>query len=121
MARVLVVDDEADIRLFHRLVLESAGHEVSEAIHGEAALQAATASSPDLIVTDLMMPVMTGDKLIAAVRAVPKLAGVPVVMISASPGKPNDSGANIVFRKPVDVRDLLQSVESLTSTEREAS
>ena len=121
MAKVLVVDDEADIRLLHRVLLESAGHEVTEAIHGAEALEAAKASAPDLIVTDLMMPVMTGDQLITAVRAVPALADVPIVLVSASLGKPAQAGADVVFRKPVAMDQLLRSVVDLTSKSQRAS
>ncbi|MEY2571743.1 MAG: two-component system, OmpR family, operon response regulator KdpE, partial [Acidimicrobiaceae bacterium] len=60
MARVLVVDDEDDIRLLVRFTLEHAGHEVIEANDGASALAAAAEQRPDLMVLDVMMPDVDG-------------------------------------------------------------
>ncbi|MBG0568042.1 response regulator [Actinoplanes sp. NEAU-A11] len=60
MGRILVVDDEPDLRFVLRRVLMRAGHEVVEAGDGAAALAAVSAWLPDLVVTDMMMPVMGG-------------------------------------------------------------
>ena len=60
MRTILVVDDESSMRFLLRMILESAGYEVVEAPHGAAALERAKESPPDLVVTDLMMPVMNG-------------------------------------------------------------
>ena len=60
MARILVVDDEPDQRFLLKRSLTRAGHEVTEAGDGAAALRAITQAAPDLLVTDMMMPVMGG-------------------------------------------------------------
>src|SRR4051812_27816502 len=65
--RVLVVDDEDDVRTFVRLVLETAGYEVRCAADGKEALQAIHIERPDLVVLDLMMPVMDGWQVLAAI------------------------------------------------------
>ena len=121
MAKVLVVDDEMDIRMLHRMMLETAGHTVIEAHHGGAGLEAAKASQPDIVVTDLMMPVMTGNELITALREIPQLSTVPVLLISSSPGEPYKAGATMVFRKPVNMAELLQAVKDLTSTRQDVT
>jgi CheY-like chemotaxis protein len=64
MSRILVVDDEPDERFLLRRMFERAGHEVLDAADGAAALAIVRESAPDLIVTDMMMPVMDGPELI---------------------------------------------------------
>jgi two-component system chemotaxis response regulator CheY len=85
MATVLVVDDEPDVRFLLRLEFEVAGHQVSEAADGAAALKLIETFRPDLIVTDLMMPVMDGRELIARLRADAKTAGIPILQLSSNP------------------------------------
>ena len=65
MARVLVVDDEPEVRLLHRILLEKGGHDVAEAVDGSEALDHALENDVDVVITDLMMPVMDGRQLIA--------------------------------------------------------
>ena len=79
MARILVVDDEPDERFLLRRLFERAGHEVTEAADGAAALAIARESLPDLVVTDMRMPVMDGAELIRRLRADPATAGIPIL------------------------------------------
>jgi PAS domain S-box-containing protein len=80
--RVLVVEDNPDMSRFVGEVL-SADFEITTAPDGEAGLAAALEQQPDAIVTDLMMPRMTGDQLVRAVREHPELDAVPVLVITA--------------------------------------
>ena len=82
MAKVLVVDDEPDLRFLHRRILVRAGHDVSEACDGAAALESVRESPPDLVVTDVMMPVMGGIEFIQRLRADPSTEAIPVLAIS---------------------------------------
>jgi CheY-like chemotaxis protein len=82
VARILVVDDEPDQRFMLRRIFERAGHEVTDACDGAAALQAVRCSRPDLVVTDVMMPVMGGLELIRRLRAEPATAHIPVLVVS---------------------------------------
>src|SRR5262245_22599669 len=68
MARILVVDDNDLVRTSVRMILESAGHEVSESGDGRAALETVRAAAPDLVLTDLVMPGTQGADLIAELR-----------------------------------------------------
>jgi CheY-like chemotaxis protein len=98
MAGILVVDEESDQRILLRRILERAGHEVSDAGDGTAALSAARESAPDLVVTDMMMPVMDGRELIRCPRGDPATAGIPV---PAAGGGPRRAGAaDAVAPKP---------------------
>lgn len=111
MARVLVVDDDPDIRDTVAGLLEDHGFEVSTARHGMDALaQLRTLGPPDLILLDLLMPVMDGVEFIQALRAADgDLAKVPVVVVSASSTvrPPPDI---LVVRKPFGLDRLLDVV-----------
>lgn len=113
MRTILVVDDESNIRFLIRMILEGAGYQVVEAPHGAAALKQAQESPPDMVVTDLMMPVMTGRELIEQLRAGPKTADIPIVVISANPKSKLDS-ADVVLRKPFQPDELVQAARSLS-------
>jgi two-component system, chemotaxis family, chemotaxis protein CheY len=82
---VLIVDDEPMTRsLLRRVLTRDCGCTVSEATDGLAALSSCGTTPPDLIITDLRMPVMDGIELIEALRQVPALAAIPVVMMTAA-------------------------------------
>lgn len=107
MARILVVDDESSVRFLLRVAFEMAGHEVEEAPNGLAAVQAVEdGRAPDLVATDFMMPLMNGGELIARLRANPKTASMPVILISSSPGSERKTSADAFFRKPFDPEKL---------------
>jgi CheY-like chemotaxis protein len=82
VARILVVDDEPDERFLVRRMFERAGHEVQEAGDGEEALRAVRDSCPDLLVTDMMMPVMDGRELIRRLRAEPGTSTITILVSS---------------------------------------
>jgi len=78
--RILVVDDESRIRDLLRVVLEGRGYDVDEADNGAAALQSVKEASPDLVILDVMMPVMDGLSACKAIRAV---SDCPILMLTA--------------------------------------
>jgi len=80
---ILVVDDEPDIRLFLKTVLEDAGFEVMTADNGKHALDRIKDHKPDLISLDLVMPRMGGLKLLKYLQKNPKLAGIPFIVVTA--------------------------------------
>jgi CheY-like chemotaxis protein len=113
MPTVLVVDDEPDIRSLIRRILERAGHDVVEAGHGAAALEAVRRSPPDLVVTDMMMPVMNGSELVARLRADPDTAAIPVLFVSANGHR--ELGADAVLHKPFEATALTEIVNQLVN------
>ena len=103
-----------------RLIFENAGHVVVEAPHGKAALELIRPNSlPDVVVTDLMMPVLTGAELIEQLRLEQRTAAIPVVVVSASSdaaGTLQASGlVQAVVRKPFDVYALVDCIEKVAN------
>jgi two-component system, OmpR family, phosphate regulon response regulator PhoB len=83
MARVLVIDDEAPIRLLCRVNLEAAGIEVTEAEDGKVGLESARAEPPDVILLDVMMPGMDGWQVFSELLNDERTAHVPIVFLTA--------------------------------------
>lgn len=110
--KVLVVDDDPDIVFVLRVTLEAAGFRVVEAQDGATGLEAAKREHPDVLITDLMMPVMDGHELIRSMRADPALAATPIVVVSAKPGTVD--GVEAIIRKPWRNEELLQRLSELT-------
>jgi len=81
--KALVVDDESDVRLFVRTILETAGWTVDEAANGQEALDLANEDPPDLVVLDLMMPVKDGFETFRELREGVFTKDIPVVMLTA--------------------------------------
>lgn len=83
MPLVLVVDDEPHIRRLVAFSLEKRGHRVLEAADGPSGIATAYAEMPDVILMDVMMPMMSGFEALDRLKADPATAGIPVVMLSA--------------------------------------
>ena len=111
MARILVVDDEPAQRFALRRIFERAGHEVTDAGDGAAALRAVRASPPDLVVTDMMMPVMGGSELIKRLRCEPATAAIPILAASGDPYLA--VGADAVISKPFRSEHLIEAADGL--------
>ncbi|MEW5852909.1 MAG: response regulator [Myxococcota bacterium] len=112
--RVLVVDDEEDIRESLRSVLELEGFQVLTAENGRAAWTTLTsAPRPAVILLDLMMPVMNGGEFLAALRADAERQGIPVVVLTAFADRAGGLGADVVMEKPVDPEALFRVVHRL--------
>jgi CheY-like chemotaxis protein len=109
--RILVVEDEPDVRYVLRRVFEGAGHTVAEAGHGAAALELVRTSAPDLVVTDMMMPVMGGAELISRLRADPATAQIPI--LAATGDVQLARGADAVLAKPYRREELLTAANAL--------
>jgi len=111
---ILIVEDEDDFRAAVSAFLENAGYRVVEAEHGEAALRSLRSSTEFcLILLDLFMPVMNGWSFRAEQQKDPKLAGIPVVVITAARDVTRhaaDLGAVAAVPKPIDFNHLLEQV-----------
>lgn len=115
--RILIADDNEDMRLFCKTVLEMAGHEVQTASDGQAALEEFLRHPPDLLLTDLSMPRMDGFALIRAIKQEPHFAQIPVILCTAYGNgrlkRLKPLGTNLVMEKPIDPEELAQTVETL--------
>ena len=116
--RVLVVDDDVSIRGFLAEALKDEGYEVQTAGNGHEALVLLRVWRPDLILLDLMMPVMDGWAFRMEQRLMPGMADVPVIVLSATrdlPAKAEQLEPAYLFSKPFDLHDLLSTIEQATT------
>lgn len=122
MPRILLVDDDEQVRQLLKIILERAGHEVVEAEDGSQAVEIYDPATVDLVVTDIVMPVKEGIETIMELKVInPE---VPIIAISGG-GRidPEDYlkwaqrfGVAYTFTKPVDSQELLDTVAELVGT-----
>ena len=115
MPKILVVEDNDDVREMMAVTLELEGHRVSTAANGQEALeQLRTGEKPSVILLDLMMPVMNGWEFRLELERDPALADLPVVVISAATGElVRNTRADAFIPKPIDMDQLLDVVGDL--------
>src|SRR5437899_11875141 len=114
--RILVADDEDNIRLLVSTTLQSSDLEIIEADNGSVAYDKAIAERPDLLVLDWSMPGMTGPQVLAALRQQPQLAAVPVIMLTATGQEKDRQHAQSLdvaeyLVKPFSPLQLLETVQ----------
>jgi DNA-binding response OmpR family regulator len=116
--RIVVADDDPDIRRLIVFTLKRRGYAVREATDGDAALALVSEDVPDLVVLDVMMPGRTGLEVAAALRGAPETAAIPIVMLSAK-GQETEvqaglrSGAQSYLVKPFSPQALAAEVAAL--------
>jgi CheY-like chemotaxis protein len=125
MTTVLVVDDEPLIAMALEAALEDAGYRVATAANGRQGLERlAEAPRPDLVLLDMMMPVMNGPAMLAAMAAEPDLAGIPVVVLSSLPEEAIRArvgeGVAAILRKPYSAEQVLDAIARVLGQVREA-
>lgn len=116
MALIVIAEDEFLIAEVLVMMLEDAGHDVAPAAHGLAALDLVREKRPDLVITDFMMPLMTGLELAKAIRSDDALAEIPVILVSGAQGNIGRSHPdmfNAVLDKPYQEKRLLETVTRL--------
>ncbi|MGD0481841.1 MAG: response regulator [Terracidiphilus sp.] len=114
MTRILIVDDAATVRMYHRGILESAGYKVEEALNGIEALEKALEASFDLYVVDINMPKLDGYGFLRELRQ-QEIAQQPAIMVSTEAAAGDEkaayqAGANSYLVKPVRPSQLLSYV-----------
>lgn len=118
MPKVLVAEDDRELRRFIVRILQREGYFVTEASDGDEAIKSAIADRPDVLVLDLMMPVKDGFEVIEAIRSDARLKDLPIVLNTALPPKALPEKERNILRgvvahitKPFDYKDLLYKVK----------
>ena len=118
MKRILIAEDEPSIVLSLQFLLGEAGHEVITAANGSDAVALAERHKPDLLVLDIMLPVVDGFQVCRTLRANPELRDMRILMLTAR-GREREVargmvlGANAYVTKPFGTRELMKTVEQL--------
>ena len=115
---ILVVDDNADLRGYVGQILREAGYQVRSTHNGEVGFNLAVASRPNLIITDLMMPVLSGMEMTRKIRENKDLQGTPIILLTAKADEASriegaERGADAYLSKPFNDRELLAEVRNL--------
>jgi CheY-like chemotaxis protein len=112
---ILVADDEFDMTSTLQAILEDEGYHVLICADGREALERICATRPDLVLMDVMMPLLSGFEVLGAMRASPGLESVPVVLMSViAPGvRREDYPWHAFLRKPFGVDLLTRTIEKL--------
>ena len=115
MARILVIEDNADNMVLTAMLLESAGHTVLRAIDAEAGLTMARAESPDLILMDIQLPGMDGLAATAILKQDPSTRAVPVLALTALAMKGDEeriraAGCDGYIAKPISIQSFLATI-----------
>ncbi len=118
MAKILIAEDERDIRDLIAFTLRFAGHEVFAATNGEEAVNMAPKVNPDLILMDVRMPRMTGYEACKAIKQNPSLKDIPVVFLSAKGQESEikqglDAGAEEYLLKPFAPDQLTARIKAI--------
>ena len=121
-AKVLVVDDEPDVVTMIQRALEAEGFEAISAFDGISAVDIADEESPDLIVLDIMMPMMSGYEVCEQLRMNPRTKDTPIICVtSAHAGEVVDrcrkAGATILIMKPFSPMELVAQIKRLISVD----
>ena len=120
MAKILIVEDNAlNIKLFCDL-LAAHGHEPEAVTDSRNAIEAARSFSPDLVITDIQLPHVSGLELIRLIRADEQLAAIPIMAVTAYSAQGDEeriraAGAQAYVSKPISVMRFAQAVEDLLS------
>ena len=121
--RILVADDEERSRRLLHHILEAKGYEVIFAENGQQALEKAFAEQPDVILLDVMMPIVDGYEACRRLKADPRSAPIPVIMVTALSDRQDrikgvDAGADDFLLKPIDREELLLRIRNAAYRKR---
>ena len=117
MNRILIIDDAATVRMYHRMILEAVGYKVDEAINGVEALEKALLEPYDLYIVDINMPKLDGYGFLRQLRS-EDMEQAPAIMVSTEEAEHDQTaafraGANCYLAKPVRPEQLLAHVRML--------
>ena len=116
--KILIVDDETEMVEVETMRLRASGYEVATACDGRSGFEKARQWAPDLVILDIMLPVMDGYQVCAALKKDPQCGKIPIVLVSAVDRKYDTDlgrkvGADFYFTKPFEPRVLLDKIREL--------
>ena len=120
MIRILIVDDDPGTRFVLRLILEREGHEILEATDGVKALEILNSDPlPDIVMSDLMMPIMSGFQLIHRLRSEARTLTVPIVVVTSNPdaalGLASAGLVDAIVSKPFTAAAFAERIQEVAS------
>ncbi len=117
---ILIVEDNDDLSVLFRLVLESAGYQVAAVDNGYDALEYVEKTKPQLVLMDIMMPEISGLQVSRNIKQQPSFQSLPILLVSAidrlRDEQLQDSKANDILYKPFNLDDLVFKVDRLIET-----
>lgn len=118
MKTILIVDDDLSILEILTSILGEAGYRVVSAWNGQQALASLSQARPDMVLSDIMMPIMGGREICRRMQADPEYTSIPVVLMSSAYSSSNVDGCNPVafLNKPFELNDLLMTVSKVIGT-----
>ena len=112
MSTILVIDDEKGILQLMHQALTTYGHNVETANNGQEGIRKFDAGCFDIVITDIRMPVIDGNGVVAHIRKSEKQS-IPVIAISGTPWLPEAENFDMVLPKPFPLKQLIESIRSL--------
>jgi CheY-like chemotaxis protein len=116
MKKILIVEDDEDLHLLYRLYLQGESYKILQARNGKEGLEWIDKEKPDLIVLDMIMPVMDGEEFIKQLRIERKVFDIPIIIASVNDKIPprllEQGKINRVLKKPFPIETLLQEIEA---------
>jgi DNA-binding response OmpR family regulator len=121
MTKILLIEDEEILQQLMVHALSSEGYEIIQAADGKAGVELASQQLPDLIISDMSMPKLTGWEMAKILRQTTETANIPIIALTAHTTTGDrdaayESGINDVMVKPVDIGLLLKKIKSLLNT-----
>ena len=117
---ILIVDDDAELRTLYRMILEREGYTVDEAANGAEALKYLGSHVPDLIIMDMLMPMLGGESVMRRIQQIPALRDVRIIVLTAYP-RFRDTvrylDADQFLVKPITPRQIVEAVRDVLSEE----
>ena len=118
--KVLLIDDTLSLLDEIKDILMMEGHDVVTAPDGYAGLQKLSTTEPDIVITDLIMPEMSGYELIEKIKSIDKFKSIPIIVLSAQAAKENKNrayalSADKYLTKPCSATELIDTIEEITT------
>jgi CheY-like chemotaxis protein len=113
---VLIVDDDAGLRQLYRMALDQEGYEVTEASNGAEALREVMSRTPDVIIMDMLMPMLGGEAVMKRIQQMPTMQNVKIIVVTAYPRFRESAEfmrADQFLIKPVKPDDVLKAIKAV--------